>query len=104
MNFKKILYSPIIQDTKLSEEYGRIVIYKDELEYSSGPSRDHNDLLRSLASKYKFNKDEVIGNAIRLYYLRYDDTIIVSERRRIDYEELSRNMKYYGELIKRKLH
>ena len=47
-------------DGKLTPTAGRIVIYKEYLEVSRGPSRDHNDILRSLASKYKLHKDSVI--------------------------------------------
>ena len=80
-----ILFCKQLQDGKLTSSTGRIVIYKNFIDISRGPSRDHNDLLRSLASKFRLHKDDVISNAIRLYWDRKDkDIIIVSPVRKLD--------------------
>lgn len=80
-----ILFCKQLQDGKLTSTTGRIVIYKNFIDISRGPTRDHNDLLRSLASKFKLNKDEVISNAIRLYWdYKNKDSIIVSPVRKLD--------------------
>ena len=64
----KIIFNKTLQDGKLTPSSGRIIIYKENIEISHGPARDHNDLLRALASKYRMPKDLVISNAIRLYW------------------------------------
>ena len=80
-----INFCKTLQDGKLTTTTGRIVIYKNYIDLSRGTSRDHNDLLRSLAAKYKLPKDDVISNAIRLYWDYEDKTgIIVSPVRKID--------------------
>ena len=80
-----IVFCKILQDGKLTQTCGRIVIFKKYIDISRGSSRDHNDLLRSLASKYKLPKDEVISKAIRLYWDYKDEkTIIVSPVRKLD--------------------
>ena len=82
-----IYFCKALQDGKLTPTTGRIVIYKNYIDLSRGTSRDHNDLLRSLAAKYKLPKDDVISNAIRLYWDYKDKTsIIVSPVRKIDEE------------------
>ena len=79
-----ILFDNSIQDGKLSPATGRIVIYNDFIEISHGPSRDHNDLLRALAAKYRLPKDVVISDAIRLYWDRKGDDIVVCPVRKLD--------------------
>ena len=97
-----ILFSKTLQDGKLTPTSGRIVIYKDFIEMSRGPSRDHNDILRSLASKYKQPKDDVISGAIRLYWDYKDkQTIIVSPVRRLDEDMFYANEKLNSSLIKK---
>jgi hypothetical protein len=89
-----------LQDGKLTPTCGRIVIYKNFIDISRGPSRDHNDLLRSLASKYKLNKDVVISNAIRLYWDYKDkDNIIVSPVRKLDDDMFYAKEEYHKTLI-----
>ena len=96
-----ILFGKYIQDGKLASTTGRIVIYKNFIDISRGPSRDHNDLLRSLASKFKLHKDDVISNAIRLYWDRKDkDTIIVSPVRRLDDDMYCAKEGFHEKLIK----
>ena len=80
-------FNKTLQDGKLTPTAGRIVIYKGYIEVSRGPARDHNDLLRALASKYRLPKNLVISNAIRLYWDRTGNDVVVCPVRKIDEEE-----------------
>ncbi|MCL2185973.1 MAG: hypothetical protein FWB86_09010 [Treponema sp.] len=95
-----IIFCKQLQDGKLTPTAGRIVIYKNFIDISRGPSRDHNDLLRSLASKFKLNKDDVISNAIRLYWDRKDkDSIIVCPVRKLDEDVYYMKQDFHDQLI-----
>jgi hypothetical protein len=95
-----ILFGKELQDGKLTPTTGRIVIYKNFIDISRGPARDHNDLLRSLSSKYKLHKDDVISNAIRLYWdYKNKDSIIVSPVRKLDEEMYYMKQNFHDELI-----
>lgn len=96
---KVIFDSKALEDGYLDNNSGRIVIYDGVGLASSGNSMDHNDLLRALARQYQFHTQDVISNAIRLYYMRYKGHIIVSERRKIDYDMMERNLPYYASVI-----
>lgn len=94
-----------IQDGNLSNNEGRIVIYKDYILVGFNSNMDHNYLLRGLASKYSLHKEEVISNAIRLYF-RFEndlDRCIVCGRRKIDDEEFEKNYKRNAFLVKNAL-
>jgi hypothetical protein len=90
------------QDGKLDQKCGRIVIFGDDCIVLTRPgsSSDHNDILRGLASKYRLKTREVIHNAIRLYYRREHDTIIINGVRRIDDDALENKLRHYAELIR----
>jgi hypothetical protein len=93
-----------LQDGKLDSNTGRIVIYQNYILHSEGPARDHNDLLRSLAAKFRLDKDEVISRALRFYYTRQRDAgnnrvIIISPVRKLDDEDFLRDQKRYAALI-----
>lgn len=90
-----------IQDGKLDLSCGRIVIYEGNLEYSNGPSMDHNDLLRALAAKLVARKDDVISHATRLYWKREDGNIIISPTRKIDNDDFEDNWDLYRAMIKK---
>jgi hypothetical protein len=94
-----VIFNKTLQDGKLTPTAGRIVIYKEFLEVSRGPSRDHNDILRSLASKYKLHKDQVISNAIRLYWDRKGDDIIVCPVRKLDEDMFYAREEFHAKLI-----
>jgi len=96
----KIRFCKVLQDGKLTRTAGRIVIYKDFIEISKGGSRDHNDLLRSLASKFRLPKDEVISNAIRLYWDYMGEFIVVCPVRKIDEDAYYYREELYERLIK----
>lgn len=87
------------KDGYLGNNSGRIIIYEDYVLISNGPSMDHNGLLRAFASRYRFPKDEVISNAIRLYYTITNGKMIVSECRKIDSDMFESQEKHYTELI-----
>ena len=94
-----IIFNKTLQDGKLTPSSGRIVIYKEFIEVSWGPARDHNDLLRALASKYRQPKDLVISNAIRLYWDRKGGDIIVCPVRKLDEHDFFANEELHGKLI-----
>jgi len=94
-----IFDSKALEDGYLDNNSGRIVIYDGVGMASRGNSMDHNDLLRALARQYGFHTQKVISNAIRLYYTRYRGHIIVTERRKIDYDTMERNLDYYASII-----
>ncbi|MDR0501960.1 MAG: hypothetical protein LBH16_01430 [Treponema sp.] len=96
----EIVINRSIQDGKLKPTTGRIVIYKEFIELSTGPVRDHNDLSRALASKYKQSRDQVMSNSIRFYYERDGDKTIVCPVRKLDEDELLSRQDYYIDLIK----
>jgi phenolic acid decarboxylase len=80
------------------------VIYRNYILHSEGPGRDHNDLLRSLAAKFRLNKDAVISNALRFYYTRQKDAdnntvIITAPVRKLDHEDFLQNRRAYSALI-----
>ena len=96
-----IYFGKTLQDGKLTSTSGRIVIYKEFIEISWGPARDHNDLLRALASKYKQPKDAVISNAIRLYWDRSGKGIIVCPVRKLDEDLFFAKEEFHYLLINR---
>jgi hypothetical protein len=95
-----IIFNKQLQDGKLTPTAGRIVIYKNYIEISKGPSRDHNDILRSLASRFKLPKDDVISNAIRLYWDYVDaGKIIVSPVRKLDEDMYYAKQEFHDKLV-----
>ena len=95
-----IIFCKQLQDGKLTPTTGRIVIYKNFIDISRGPSRDHNDLLRSLASRFKLYKDDVISNAIRLYWdHKSKDSILVSPVRKLDEDMYYAKQDFHDKLI-----
>ncbi len=100
MKLANIVYkNGYTKDGTLKSNQGRIVIYQDRVLISRGNSPDHMALLYGLASKNHFNRDEVVSNAIRLYYAIENGVMIVSQNRRIDEDALLKNLTYYGRLI-----
>jgi len=92
-----------IQDGRLEESDGRIVIYEDKILVSHMRTADHNYLLRGLASRHGIKRDEVIANAIRLYFRHNGDHVIITETRRIDEEKFFANKDFYSSLIKKEI-
>lgn len=95
----KIYFGKILQDGKLTPTSGRIVIYGEFIEVSRGPARDHNDLLRALAAKYRLPKDAVISGAIRLYWDRMGKDIVVCPVRKIDEDEFYARKEFNTKLL-----
>jgi hypothetical protein len=92
-----------IQDGKLDSDCGRIVIYEDRILTAFNRSMDHNYILRGLAAKYRLPKNDVISNAIRLYFRIDGNQCIVCGVRKIDDEMLEKNLSFYAKLIKNAL-
>lgn len=99
----KYFYGKYIQDGKLDSSCGRIVIYNGFVKIDRTQSADHNYLLRSLAANIMEDKNKVIADAIRLYFKREAERIIISPVRKIDDDEIRRHYSYYADLIKRNL-
>ena len=94
-----------MQDGKLDENSGRIIIYDDNIMVSYLQSADHNYLLRAFASRYRYNKDEVISGACRLYFqwVSDKDAFIVSPVREADRDIFESNFEQYRHLVKKNL-
>jgi hypothetical protein len=90
-----------IKDGNLGPEVGRIVIFENFFEKSNGPSRDHNDLLRALASKFHLPKDDVISNANRFYWKRDKRGLIISPVRKLDEDWVYSHKEFFVNLLKR---
>lgn len=101
----KYFYSEsYIQDGKLDNRCGRIIIYNNDILVSYNHMNDHNDLLRGFAARFQYKKDEIISNAIRLYFRHEGDRIIVSPRRGIDDDMFKRRWDFHRQLVKKELH
>jgi hypothetical protein len=96
-----ILFGWEIKDGKLSQDTGRIVIYNDYIYKSNGPSYDHNDCLRILASKFKLPKDKVISDAYRFYWKKDKRGLIISPVRKLDEDWVYSNKEKFVNLIKK---
>jgi hypothetical protein len=92
-------FSKAIQDGSLGPEVGRIVIWNEFITHSNGPSRDHNDLLRALVSKFRLPKDDVISNALRFYWKPCKDGIIISPVRKVDDNDFYARKDKYTKMI-----
>jgi len=100
----QIIFNKSLQDGKLTKTAGRIVIYKEYLEISRGPSRDHLDLLNALARKFRLPRDPVISNAIRLYWDRVNtaadkNVIVVCPVRKLDEDMYFANEEFHKNII-----
>lgn len=98
------LYGKELQDgdPRLKQSnVGRITIYKNCISFTKGPSSDHNDLLRSMIAEWGLQKerDAVISNASRYYYIREKDKLIVSPVRKTDDNDFSDYQAHYIKLI-----
>lgn len=100
MKVNNIVYkNGYTKDGTLLPHQGRIVIYDNAVEVSRGNTPDHMYLLYALASRNRINRDEVVSNAIRLYYAIENGVMIVSQNRQIDEDALMKHPQYYGKLI-----
>ena len=88
------------KDGYLSHDSGRIIMYEDNVLFGWNRANDHNDLLRAFARRYGYKTNEIISNAIRLYFTRCGNTLVVSECRKIDYDYFTRNEKRNLQLIR----
>jgi len=85
---KLLLNTTFSHDGYLGTEQGRIVIFDGQIVSAQGNNTDHLTLLTGLASRYRYNKHDVISNGIRIYYSRVDGDIIITPSRKIDYDML----------------
>ena len=92
------------KDGTLHSKQGRVVIYMGKIMVSRGNAPDHLALLAGLASRYGFKKDDVISNAIRMYYTIEDDVVILSASRKLDYEMFEKKDREYAHEILLQLH
>jgi hypothetical protein len=96
-------FGKVIQDGVLGPEVGRIVIYRQYITHSTGPSRDHNDLLRSLAAQFGLDKDQVIAQAARFYWKPWRDGIVISPVRKIDSDDFYQHQLLYTRLLQKEI-
>lgn len=97
----KVHHKPgLIQDGKLDRTCGRIIIYGHDMVFSKDYMTDHNYLLRAFAARWQVNKDQVISNAIRLYFSIVDpDNMIVTGVRKIDDNDFEASIDTYINMI-----
>jgi len=91
------------QDGYIGRNSGRIVIYNGEMLVSRNPSSDHNYLLRGLAARFGFKKDDVISNAIRLYFTRDGNTYYINGVRKLDDDAFERKFSFYKKALSKRL-
>lgn len=92
-----------IRDGKLDSLCGRIILYGGYILTSNSTTADHNYLLRAFAARYRYDKNEVINKAIRLYFRREENRTVISGVRRIDDDTLERQLSAYKPLIENEL-
>lgn len=92
-----------IRDGKLDSFCGRIILYDGYMLFHNGISADHNYLLRAFAARYRYDKNEVINKAIRLYFRKEENRIVISGVRQIDDDDLERQLSAYKLLIENEL-
>lgn len=100
MNIKHTLFvSGHTKDGHLGPTSGRVIMHEGNVLIGWNKANDHNDLLRAFARRYRYDTNEIISKAIRLYFTKIDYTMIVSECRRIDYDDFTRSKDYNLQLI-----
>lgn len=105
MRVTKIKYvAGYTKDGTLRPNQGRVVIFNDKVLVSRGNSPDHLALLGGLAAKYHFKRDDVISNAIRMYYTIEEDVVILSASRKLDEQLFERKDREYAHTILLQLH
>lgn len=105
MNIKQVLFiSGHTKDGHLGPASGRVIMHEGNVLIGWNKNNDHNDLLRAFARRYRYDTNEVISNAIRLYFTRINNTMVISECRRIDYDDFTRNKNYNLQIILEEAH
>ena len=105
MKVTKIRYVPgYTKDGILRTNQGRVVIFNDKIMVSRGNSPDHLSLLGGLAARYHFKKDDVISNAIRMYYTIEEGIVTLSASRKIDEQLFEVKDREYAHEILLQLH
>jgi hypothetical protein len=75
-------------------------VYGDGIIHSSGPSRDHNDLITSFAARYRVSRDEVAGKGSRFYRRPLQkECIAISPVRKIDEDRACNHIELFDRLI-----
>lgn len=87
-----------IDDGKL-EGCGRIIVHRGRGLASSNNVTDHNNLLRAFAARFRMDRDEVIAQAVRLYFRKESARVVVSGVRQIDSDAVRAAPLSYGHLI-----
>ena len=101
----KYYFGKWMQDGKLDENSGRIIIHDGNILVSYLQTVDHNYLLRAFAARYRYDKDEVISGACRLYFQWVEEksAFIVSPVRDEDRRLFEANFEENRKLVKRNL-
>jgi hypothetical protein len=90
-----------LKDGALDYDTGRIVVFDDYAIHSTGKARDHNDLIKALAAKYRLKQEDVYANAARFYWQPARNGIIISPVRKIDEDWVYNNIPKFKAIIDR---
>ncbi len=82
---------------------GFLVVYGDTANFSIYDSVGHDDLLEQIASRNRLDKQQVLTDGIRLFFVYTDDGVAISGVRAIDNEKLSADLPGYAKIIRRVL-
>jgi hypothetical protein len=89
-----------IQDGKLGADTGRIIVYENGIIHSNGPSRDHNDLIKSFAARFRLSRNDVASKDFRFYWKPVAKGLItISPVRRIDKDWARNHVEIFNRLI-----
>jgi hypothetical protein len=92
-----------IQDGKLDDSCGRVVMYRDCVFVAKAHVMDHNYILRACAARFGLKSSEVISNAVRLYFRNEENRIVLCGVRKIDDDTYSRNAEAYTRILEREI-
>ena len=89
-----------IQDGKLDQSTGRIIIYDDQGIKSNGPSLDHNDLIAAFSRRNGIDRSTVMSKAYRFYWKPINkNTITISPVRKLDEEWVLNNIEKINNIV-----
>jgi hypothetical protein len=89
-----------IVDGKLDYDTGRIVVFRDMIVRSNGPSRDHNDLITTLAARYRVPRSDVASRGYRFYWRpERRGLITISPVRKLDEDWACDHINEFNSLI-----
>ena len=91
-----------VSDTRGSSG-GFLVIYGEDAAFSIYDSVGHDDLLEELAARTRLEKERVLGDGLRLFFVYVKDGVVLSGVRRIDNERIASDPAGYAKIIRKVL-